>query len=186
MRWLEHVRMFGHVGTHLEVTARVSRLLLATFVATFLLARVFVFLIAESCLPNMFLFVNGVHVHHLNYGICILSVVGLYLLLRRPRAAGLYAATICYGVGLALTFDEFGMWLFLGGSYNNHLTYDAVVIIASLLTLVALATTIEERHPRHWVFAGAIAVLIATLLALVVVAHRHPGMMETAFSIRGL
>jgi len=50
-------------------------------------------------------------------------------------------------VALALTFDEFGMWLSLGGTYNNHLTFDAIVIIAALLTLVALATTVEKRHP---------------------------------------
>jgi hypothetical protein len=185
MRWKDHAGKFGHVGTALEISARVTRLLLATFVVTFLAARIIVHMIAEDYIPNLFLFVGGTHVHHLNYGIYLLSVVGLALLLARPKGHGLYWATIGYGVGLALTFDEFGMWLFLGGSYNNHLTFDAVVIVASILTMLALATTVEEFHPRHWVLAAAVAGLVALLVALAVAAHSQ-GVMERVFSIRGL
>ena len=131
MKWKHHVENFGQAGPDGAITARVARLLLVTFVMTFLAARIVVFLIAEQYIPNLFLFVRGVHVHHLNYGIYLLSLVGLLLLLFRPKGRGLYLATIGYGVGLALTFDEFGMWLFLGGSYNNHLTFDAIVIVGS-------------------------------------------------------
>ena len=34
-----------------------------------------------------------------------------------------------YGVGLALTFDEFGLWFHLGGSYWQRASFDAVVVI---------------------------------------------------------
>jgi multisubunit Na+/H+ antiporter MnhB subunit len=185
MKWTDHVNNFGHAGSDLAVTARVARLLLLAFVMTFLTASIIVFLIAEQYIPNLFLFVGGTHVHHLNYGIYLLSVVGLLLLLFRPKRKGLYLATIGYGIGLALTFDEFGMWLFLGGSYNNHLTFDAIVIIGSLLTLIALATTVEKYHPRHWVIAAAVAVLVAFLIVLAAVAFRQ-GVMEKVFTVRGL
>ena len=107
------------------------------------MARIVAFLIAEQHIPNLFLFVNGTHVHHLNYGINLLSLVGLLLRLFRPKGTGLYLSTIAYGVGLALTFDEFGIWLTLGGNSNSRLTFDAILIIASLLTLIAMLTTVE-------------------------------------------
>lgn len=185
MKWKDQVRNFGHVGSDLVIAARIARLLLLAFVTTFLLARIVVFLIVEQRLPNLFLFVKGTHVHHLNYGICLLSLVGLLLLLVRPRGKGLYLATIAYGVGLALTFDEFGMWLYLGGSYNNHLTFDAIVIIASLLALIALAITVEEFHPRHGIIVAVVLILVGTLVALAVMAHGQ-GLMEKVFTVEGL
>jgi hypothetical protein len=185
MKWKDHVQQFGQGRTKLDVTVRVARLLLLTFVMTFLTTRIIVFLIAEEYIANLFLFVGKTHVHHLNYGISILSVVGLLLLLLRPQGRGLYLATIGYGIGLALTFDEFGMWLFLGGSYNNHLSFDAIVIITSLLTLLVLATTVEERHPRHWVIVAVVVALTALLVMLAVMASNH-GLMERVFTIEGL
>jgi hypothetical protein len=185
MKWRDHVQNFGDVGTDLAITARVARLLLLAFVMTFLLARIVVFMIVGGYIPNLFLFVGDTHVHHLIYGICLLSMVGLYLLLLRPRKTGLYVATIVYGVALALTFDEFGMWLFLGGSYNNHLTFDTIVIIASLLTLIVLGTTVEKYHLRHWVITAIVAVLVLSLAGLAVVAHRH-GTLAKVFTVQGL
>ena len=186
MKLIAHIRNFGKVGTNLDITARIARLLLLAFVVTFVMARIVVFLIAEQYISNLFLFVKGTHVHHLNYGICLLSLVGLLLLLLRPKASGLYFSTLAYGVGLALTFDEFGMWLTLGGSYNNRLTFDAILIIASLLASIALILTVEHWHPRHWVMAGVVFLLIASLAYLAVMAHRHLGVMDRMFSIEGL
>lgn len=185
MKWRDHVQNFGDAGSEQAITIRVARLLLLAFVVTFLMARIVVFLIAGGIIPNLFLFVGGTHVHHLNYGICLLSLVGLLLLLLRPRKTGLYVATIAYGIGLALTFDEFGMWLFLGGSYNSHLTFDALVIIASLLTLIVLATTVERYHLRHWVIASVVAVLVLLLVGLAIMASRN-GVLQKAFTIQGL
>ena len=185
MKWIHHVSSFGTAGTPGRITARVSRLMLATFVSTFLIARMVVFLIAEQAVPNMFMFVHGTHVHHLNYGICLLSAIGLVLLLARPTGPGLYAATIGYGIGLALTFDEFGMWLSLGGSYNSHLTFDAIVIIASLLGSISLLVSVEQRHPRHLVLAGFVILLLVADIFLAVMVNSH-GLMAKAFSIQGL
>ena len=80
---------------------------------------------------------------------------------------------------------KIGMWLFLGGSYNNHLTFDAIVIVASLLALIVLATSVEEFHPRHWILVSVVALLLVLLAALALVAYRRD-LMEKAFSIQGL
>jgi len=52
----------------------------------------------------------GMHIHHYVYGIFILAVAGyLALLFRGDRARSWIA--LLYGLGLGLTFDEFGMWI---------------------------------------------------------------------------
>src|SRR5437899_429387 len=110
-----------------RTTRRVARFVFATFIITFILSRVTVLLIMTHRMPGfLFLHVKGTHVHHLNYGICLLSAVGAFLLFVRPQGKALSWAAIVYGVGLALTFDEFGMWLHLGGPYWQRASFDAV------------------------------------------------------------
>ena len=68
-------------------------------------------------------------------------------------------AAILYGIGLGLTFDEFGMWLHLGGPYWQWVSYDAIVTIAGLLALIAYGAQIRKFRPHH--IATGIALLIA-------------------------
>jgi hypothetical protein len=102
-------------------------------------------------------------VHHLNFGILLLSVVGGYLLLGTPAEDGMRWATILYGIGLGLTFDEFGMWLHLGGSYWQRASFDAVVVIAAFLGLTIMAPHFSMFRPRRWSTA---AVLLLAVLVL--------------------
>jgi hypothetical protein len=54
---------------------------------------------------------------------------------------------------MALTFDEFGMWLHLGGSYWQRASVDAVIVIAALLGFVGYARSIVRFESRHfWAF----------------------------------
>jgi len=127
-----------------------ARLVLVAFLFTFIAARLLVFLIMIRLLPDLFLRVSGTHVHHLNYGIFLLSGVGAYLLFRRPDGGSLAIPAVLYGVGLGLTFDEFGMWLHLGGSYWQRASFDAVVVIAAILGLLAAAPALSRFRPGHW------------------------------------
>ncbi|MHB8813797.1 MAG: hypothetical protein ACYDAE_11075 [Steroidobacteraceae bacterium] len=146
-----------------EPTARArsvpARLALFAFILTFIAARILVLLIMARRIPNMYFFLRGTHVHHLNYGIFLLAAVGAYLLLGRPEGRRLSGAAVAYGIALALTFDEFGMWLHLGGSYWQRASVDAVVVIAALLALLAFAADIRRFESRH--VRASIAVLIA-------------------------
>ena len=134
--------------------------ILGTFVFTFIVARVIVFLILSRRVPDIYLRVGGTHIHHLNYGIFLLAGVGAYLLLGEPMKEGLHWASLFYGVGLALTFDEFGMWLHLGGSYWQRASFDAVVAIAASLGLIVVAPKLSRFRPRHWLTAGALAIAL--------------------------
>ena len=96
---------------------QIARRILTAFLFTFVAARVTVFLIISRRIPDLYLHLGGTHIHHLNYGIFLLSGVGAYLLFARPHGRTLLGVAVLYGIGLALTFDEFGLWLHLGGSY---------------------------------------------------------------------
>ena len=110
-------------------------------------------------MPNFYFFLHGTHVHHLNYGIFLLAGVGAYLLLRLPSGEALRLTALVYGIALALTFDEFGMWLHLGGSYWQRASVDAIIVVAALLGLIGFATAIRRFESRHVI--ASIAILIA-------------------------
>lgn len=138
-----------------------QRLVFTSFVVTFACARIIVLLIMTRDIPDFFLHIGGTHVHHLNYGIFLLSIVGAVLLFTTPTKKWLSAIAIAYGVGLALTFDEFGMWLHLGGSYWQRASFDAITIIGGILLLAAYTP------PTHWSrrrYAGA--VLVFTVISI--------------------
>ncbi len=139
----------------------IARLILCVFLLTFVAARVLVYLIMSRSIPDLYAHVGGTHVHHLNYGIFLLSAVGAATILLQPRGRGLRACAVAYAVGLALPFDEFGMWLHLGGPYWQRASFDAVVVIAAVFGLIALLPSVGRFTPRHWVTGLVIAVSLA-------------------------
>ena len=125
-----------------------------------------VLLIMSRRAPDLYVHVGGTHVHHLNYGIFLLAGVGAYLLMGEPGRRGRSAATLAYGVGLALTFDEFGMWLHLGGSYWQRASFDAVVVVAASLALIACAPSLRRFGPRQWTVTTILAVAVGAFCVL--------------------
>jgi uncharacterized membrane protein len=148
-------------------TDELARRALLAFLLTFMAARTVVFLIMDGRVPNMYLFLHHTHVHHLNYGIFLLAAVGAWLLLWAPRGAARRRAAFAYGIAMGLTFDEFGMWLHLGGSYWQRASVDATVVVAGLLGLLAYARSIrrlERRHIRAFVALAVVLVVFSLVL----------------------
>jgi hypothetical protein len=143
-----------------ESRTHLARYILASFLFSFIAARLLVFLIVARRIPDIYLHLGGTHVHHLNYGIFLLSAVGAYLLLGRPGPRAMRISALVYGIGLALTFDEFGMWVHLGGSYWQRASFDAIVVITALLGLVVVAPAWSHFKPHHWATAAALVVAI--------------------------
>src|SRR5713226_5103110 len=127
-----------------------ARLTFVAFLLTFIASRTLVILIMSRKLPDLFLHMGGTHVHHLNYGIFLLSAVAGVLLFAPPNQAQRSFCAVIYGVGMALTFDEFGMWLHLGGSYWQRASFDAVIIVAALIGLVAFAPSLKRLESSHF------------------------------------
>jgi hypothetical protein len=146
---------------HRETAHKLARFALFSFLVTFILARVFVFLIMSQLMPNLYCFVQGTHVHHLNYGIFLLATVAGYSVFRRPTGRAAEVTALLYGVAMGLTFDEFGMWLHLGGSYWQRASIDAVIVVTALFGLVAFARTLKrfERH-HFWLFLIVLVVVL--------------------------
>lgn len=144
-----------------ETSDRLARRALFAFVLTFILSRAVVFLIMSDLIPNLFFFLRGTHVHHLNYGIFLLATVGGYALFRRPNGRAAEVGALAYGFALALTFDEFGMWLHLGGSYWQRASVDAVIIVAALIGLIAYAPSLRRLEGRH--FWGFLILVVAVV-----------------------
>jgi len=158
-----------------ETSDRLARRALFGFVLTFILSRVVVFLIMSRRIPNFFLFLQGTHVHHLNYGIFLLAAVGGFALFRRPDGRTAEFTALAYGLAMALTFDEFGMWLHLGGSYWQRASVDAVIVVAALIGLVAYAPSLKRLEASH--FWGFIVLLlaVAAFALVVMMAGTHLG-----------
>jgi hypothetical protein len=92
--------------------------------------------------------------------------VGGYFLFARPTERGRRLAATAYGVGLALTFDEFGMWLYLNDVYWQRASFDAIMVITALLALLALAPRWRSLRPRHWATGVALAVVLVIFTVL--------------------
>jgi hypothetical protein len=139
-----------------------ARRALLAFVLTFITSRTVVLLIMSGRMPNLYFFLKGTHVHHLNYGIFLLAGVAAYLLFRAPQGPAANRVAFVYGIAMGLTFDEFGMWLHLGGSYWQRASIDATIVVAALLGLVAFAPSWKALEARHlW---ASIAILVAVLV----------------------
>jgi hypothetical protein len=154
---------------------KLARLSLFSFLMTFLVARAVVFLIMSERMPNLYFFLRGTHVHHLNYGIFLLAAVCGYSVFRRPEGRPAEGAAFAYGIAMGLTFDEFGMWLHLGGSYWQRASIDAVIVIAAVFALVAFARSIKRFESKHfWASIVLLAALVGFGIA-VAVAGNHVG-----------
>ena len=151
---------------------RLARQVLLLFVLTFIGSRVLVFLIVQRRIPDLFLHLGGTHVHHLNFGIFLLAGLGATLVfVELPQRAVDWTART-YGVALALTFDEFGMWLHLGGGYWQRASFDAVTVLVGLLALAAFAPSLRRWQRRGWAAAGLLLIACAMFFWLLAASFR--------------
>ena len=112
---------------------------LFAFLPTFIVSRLIVY-----NFPDLFLLIRGVHIHHLTYGITLLAVAGLWSLNSVAWHQKIWSA-ILYGVGLALAFDEFAIWIRLDDDYWVRQSYDAVIIITVLLINIVYLSFFWKR-----------------------------------------
>lgn len=99
-----------------------------SFLITFILLRLLVYLVVYGK-PHFFINIRGTHIHHLTFGIFLLSIVGYAALTDRSKKLTAILSVL-YGVALALAFDEFGMWLHLKDNYWIRQSYDAILVIS--------------------------------------------------------
>ena len=141
-----------------QPTRHLARLVFVAFLVTFIASRVLVILIMTRRMPDLFLHLGGTHVHHLNYGIFILSAVAGVLLFAQLNEAQRNVCALLYGFSMALTFDEFGMWLHVGGSYWQRASFDAVIVLLGLFGVLAFLPRWQRLRTHHFVIGGFLLV----------------------------
>jgi hypothetical protein len=156
-----------HELRNLSVVQHLARRVWSTFILTFIISRAIVLVTNASWFPDLHVQLGDTHVHHLNFGIGLLTIAGGFLLFARPTGRALGIVAYVYAVGLGLTFDEFGMWFHLDDVYWQRASFDAVVLIASLLGLLIVAPSLHRFRPRHWATAVGLVAAVALFGVLV-------------------
>jgi hypothetical protein len=123
--------------------------MLAAFVVTFAVTRVITNLIRRGRGPFRDMSVGGVHIHHQVWGIFLLLGVGTVDLAYRPGHPWLEVLAVMFGVGAALTLDEFALWLRLDDVYwgaEGRRSVDAVLLatLVGLLLLIGFSPFDED------------------------------------------
>ena len=160
MLMLLHLTKLGRI-VHDNLPDRPHRrmfLASVSFFITFLAVRLLVASIQHHIGPFQYVTMGGTHIHHLVWGILILLGVGYGYLNEvgsLPTPTSIFASrlmAILYGVGAALTLDEFALWLNLANVYwsrQGRESIDAVVLFGSLLAIgtwgAPLWTTLLRR-----------------------------------------
>jgi predicted PurR-regulated permease PerM len=63
----------------------------------------------------------------------------------------------------------------LGGSYWQRASFDAVVVVAAILGLIAFAPAIRRFRPRHWATAFLLTLAVIAFAYGLIVSFRYAG-----------
>ena len=131
-----------------------------SFFFTFAGVRLLVHRIANHEGHFGWVMVRGLHIHHLVWGILILLLVGYGWLLDLGRSHSPLSIfwsrlmAVSYGVGSALTLDEFALWLNLEPdaywSSSGRLSIDAIILFGSLLCVGAWGAPFFSGLQKMW------------------------------------
>jgi len=108
-------------------------LILTSFTSTFIIARLIVYGIMAHLLPPPFgyITIGNMHIHHIVFGVVLLLVAGF---IRIPQFGKTFLrfSSILYGVGAALTLDEFALLVHFNPAVylgpQGELSLDAIFI----------------------------------------------------------
>jgi hypothetical protein len=136
------------------------------FFVTFLGVRLLVYFVVRGKGPFHWVMMGGRHIHHLVWGILILLFVGYGWLLDLGRAHSHISIllsrimSIAYGVGAALTLDEFAIWLNLDPDVYweraGRLSIDAIILFGSLLMIGAWGAPFFQSLKKLWTKGGTL------------------------------
>lgn len=135
----------GHIyREHFQETRR-ERLFLASiaFFVSYAVVRLIAHAIRAGVGPFHNLSVGQTHIHHLVWGITLLLLVGYGWLIQIGTGQGRSSLlisrcmSVLYGIGAALTLDEFALWLRLEDVYwtrEGRASVDATLLFGALIS----------------------------------------------------
>jgi lysyl-tRNA synthetase class 2 len=118
---------------------------------------------------------GGTHVHHMVIGVILMVTVGITLIALAPDELLAQVLALLFGVGVALTLDEFALILNLQDVYwrkEGRLSVDAVIIVVCVASLFVLGLNpfgdLEQPGLDGDVFRMALALWFVVVIVPVV------------------
>jgi hypothetical protein len=115
--------------------------------------------------------IAGNHVHHQVFGILIIIGTGIVLVSATPHGAALDVAAAVFGVGVALTVDEFALWLHLEDVYwtsEGRKSVDAMFCVLAVTgALIGGASFLTGRVGTAAWWSSVSFIVISLLLRVI-------------------
>src|SRR5690242_7944139 len=158
--FLWHPRMGELFHQHVRDRPR-RRLFLAAvgFFLSLAVARSMAYAAGRGIAPFHYIYIRGTHVHHLVWGILILLAVGFCWLIEvgeGTKTSSLFVSrlmSLLYGVGAALTLDEFALWLNLEDrvywTREGRASFEAILLFGAALLIGIWGRNFLKALPRE-------------------------------------
>ena len=140
---------FKSIIVRIKNSKRLSQILiLLSFLISFGVVRTVTHLQKYKILPNQ----DGLlHIHHLVPGIFLLIFSGYIGISFWASARIRHIMAILFGIGAALTIDEFALWLYLRDVYWERQGRDSIDAIIYVVIIFSIAFVISEIHDHNWI-----------------------------------
>lgn len=134
----------------LKQSKRLSQfLILLSFLISFAFIRSITHLQKLGVIPNQA--AGYLHIHHLVPGIFLLIIAGYiglsFWTVKHVRTI----SSILFGIGAALTIDEFALWLYLKDVYWEKQGRDSIDMAIYIVIIFSLAFLLSEIHDHWWI-----------------------------------
>jgi len=119
--------------------------ILVSFILTFAFIRTVTHLQKANILPDQH---GPVHIHHMVPGIISVLIAGNVGIAFWSRKRLRLAMAVLYGVGAALTLDEFALWLYVKDVYwakQGRTSVDAVILALTVLGVVYVISAAHDH-----------------------------------------
>jgi hypothetical protein len=143
------INAFKSIIVKIKNSKRLAQILiLLSFLITFGIVRSVTHLQKAGFLPNQ----NGLlHIHHLVPGIFLLIFSGYIGISFWASDRIRHIMAILFGIGAALTIDEFALWLYLRDVYWERQGRDSIDAIIYVIIIFSIAFVISEIHDHKWI-----------------------------------
>ncbi len=145
------LRICKSIFRKIENSQRLAQILiLLSFLVTFAAIRAIAHLQKLELLFNPGIRAT-LHIHHLVPGILLILASGYVGLSFWATDRIRHLMAVLFGIGAALTIDEFALWLYLKDVYWEELGRDSVDAIIYAVIILTLIFVISEVHDHNWV-----------------------------------
>jgi len=112
--------------------------------------------------------IGGVHIHHQVWGILMVLLASLLEFAYRPDRPWVELLGVMFGIGAALTLDEFALWVYMDDVYwktEGRTSIDAVIVAVMICLLLLVGFS---PFNVDGLGSGDIARLVALMIAVVI------------------